>query len=231
MTGIFVLIHSPLVGPYTWALVADEVRRRGHEAVVPSLYDIPDDNSPYWQRHGLTVRRALEPVPTDRVVILVAHSGAGPMLPAVRERLAHPVAGYIFMDAGLPKANASRLDQFESREAADEWRRQATNGLIPTWTEDDLAEVIPDAAIRRRFVSELRPTPLVVYEEPLPVFAGWPDAPCAYIQLSPFYAPYAARARQSGWPTHQFDAGHFHMLVDPAAVADALLDVAGQMQH
>ena len=28
---------------------------------------------------------------------------------------------------------------------------------------------------------------------------------------------------RAGWPIHAFDAGHFHMLVDPAAVTDALV--------
>jgi hypothetical protein len=229
MTDVFLLVHSPLVGPYTWASVADELWRRGYDAVVPSLYDLEEGDSPYWQRHALVVRRALEPVPADRAIILVAHSGAGPMLPTFRDQLAQRVTGYIFVDAGLPKDNASRLDQFESQAVADEWRQRAPNGLIPVWTDGDLAEDIPDTTIRQRFVSELRPMPLAIYEEPLPVFAGWPDAPCSYILFSPFYERYAIQAHRLGWPIRQFEAGHFHMLVDPAAVTDALLDVATSM--
>ncbi len=35
--AVFVLLHSPLVGPLTWGPVADELRRRGIEAIVPAL--------------------------------------------------------------------------------------------------------------------------------------------------------------------------------------------------
>lgn len=54
---------------------------------------------------------------------------------------------------------------------------------------------------------------------------SWPDAPCAYIGLSEGYDGATRAARHSGWPYWEFDAGHFHMLVDPAAVAEALLQL------
>ena len=75
-------------------------------------------------------------------------------------------------------------------------------------------------------VAELRPRQLDFFTEPIPVFAGWPDAPCAYIQFSPVYEPLAIQARQAGWQVHRLEAGHFHMLVDPSAVTDMILDVA-----
>ena len=46
------------------------------------------------------------------------------------------------------------------------------------WTGDELRDAIPDDATRRAFVAELHargPLPLAVYEEPLPVFDGWPE--------------------------------------------------------
>lgn len=59
--------------------------------------------------------------------------------------------------------------------------------------------------------------------EPIPVFFGWPDAPCGYLRLSSGYDTPAARARHEGWPLRSFDADHFHMLVDAPAVTEALL--------
>ena len=226
---VFVLVHSPLVGPLTWALVADELRHRDIEVVVPSLYDVEDAGAPYWKQHAAAVMQALKSVSADRRLILVGHSGAGPLLPAIRQMTHHPIAGYIFVDAIIPKNGASRLDLFESPEAAEQFRQAATDGLLPTWSDDDLREVIPDVVLRRRLVAELRPLPLAVYEEPIPVFDGWPDAPCGYLLFSPTYAAFAARARRDGWAYRELDAGHFHMLVDPKAVANALVDLAEQM--
>ena len=47
MDDYFVLIHSPLVGPLTWSLVAEDLRRRGIDALVPTLHD-DDTGLPYW---------------------------------------------------------------------------------------------------------------------------------------------------------------------------------------
>src|SRR5260221_5339008 len=151
----FVLVHSPLVGPLTWALAADELKRRGVQMIVPELTS--DARSlPYWKQHILAVERALEPVPKDRRLVLVGHSGAGMLLPAIRQYIDRPVAGYIFVDAGIPKNGWSRLDFF-SRDHADTFRQAASGGFIPNWTDPDLRDVILDNDVRRRFVAELRP--------------------------------------------------------------------------
>ena len=44
------------------------------------------------------------------------------------------------------------------------------------------------------------------------------------------YRPFLEQAERAGWPVRTFDAGHFHMLVDPAAVARALVDLIQQMR-
>jgi hypothetical protein len=78
--------------------------------------------------------------------------------------------------------------------------------------------------VRHQLVAEIRPRSLPFFTEPIPTFDGWPDAPCVYIKFSESYAWDAEQARQSGWPVREIDAGHFHMLVDPAAVADWIVD-------
>jgi len=47
-----VLIHSPVVGPFTWAAVAEEMRTRGGAVVVPSLVDagLPGGGSTHFDR-------------------------------------------------------------------------------------------------------------------------------------------------------------------------------------
>ena len=232
MMAVFVLVHSPLVGPLTWSLVADELRRRDVEVVVPSLDDVDDAGVPYWKQHITSVAQALERVAVDRSLVLIGHSGAGPLLPAIRQVASHPIAAYIFVDAGIPKDGASRLDLLasESHEVAGQFRQALESGdRFPTWSDEDLLEIIPDARLRHGVLAELRPRPLAFYEESIPVFDSWPDAPCGYLLFSPVYAVPAARARRDGWATCELDAGHFHMLVEPEAVANALMDLAEQM--
>ena len=229
----FVLIHSPLVGPFTWTLVAEELRQRGFEAVAPTLRNDPTSSLPYWKQHANAIAEALATLAHDRPIILVGHSGAGMLLPAIREVANRPVAAYIFVDTGIPQDGMSRLDLFSDSEEVARFRQAATDGLLPTWIDEDLREVIPNEEVRRRFVSELRPVPLAVYEEPLPVFEGWPDAPCAYLRFTgtpaAAYEEAVQRAQRERWPYAALDGGHFHMLVDPVVVADALVHLAGQM--
>ncbi len=68
------------------------------------------------------------------------------------------------------------------------------------------------------------------------MFAGWPDAPCAFIAfISPgepgeyVYADSLHHAEQQTWPCAKIEGMHFHMLVDPVAVADALLSVTREL--
>ena len=53
--NVYVLIHSPLVGPLTWKLVADQMRQRNREVIVPTLVDSPDSEEPYWKQHAESV--------------------------------------------------------------------------------------------------------------------------------------------------------------------------------
>ena len=49
---LYVLIHSPLVGPLTWSLVANEMRQRGLDVIVPALEDSSDSKEPFWKQHA-----------------------------------------------------------------------------------------------------------------------------------------------------------------------------------
>ena len=223
MNQAFVLIHSPLVGPLTWSLVANQMRRRGLNVLVPRLEDSPGSKEPFWKQHAESVAQALADIPKDTSLILVAHSGAGPLLPVIRHALVHPVHAYVFVDAGIPRDGFSRLGLMKTEDP--EWAAQFQEELgqgerFPTWSFDDLQEVLPEEGLRRQMVAELRPRGLEFFTEPIPVSDGWPDAPCIYIQFSAAYEQPVAQAQQAGWQVHKLEAAHFHMLVDAETVTD-----------
>lgn len=228
----FVLIHSPLVGPSTWSLAANELRQRGLIAILPALHDSPDIKQSYWEQHAASIAQALAEVPKSVRLILVAHSGAGPLLPAIRQSIPNPVHAYIFVDAGIPQHDATRLDlmRMEDAEWANEFQQELEQGSrFPTWSFDDLQEIIPDESLRAEMVSELRPRGLDFFTEPIPVFDGWPDAPCVYIHFSKSYDWDAAQARQFGWPTYTVEAGHFHMLVKPKEITQLMIEAVNKL--
>jgi hypothetical protein len=221
------LIHSPLVGQLTWNSTAAALAQRGCPAVVPELRDDPSRALPFWQQHAESAAAALQVVPPGEALVLAGHSGAGALLPAIRQAIRHTVAGYVFVDAGIPVDGRSRLATFGEGEAADEFRRfLAGGGRFPTWTAGDLTEDVPDAAVAAALAADLRPRGLPFWDEPIPVFHGWPDGPCGYLLFSDSYRAEAARARAMGWPYRELAGGHFHMLTEPEAVADSLLELA-----
>lgn len=193
------LIHSPLVGPLTWNSTAAALAARGCPALVPELRDDPGRVLPYWQQHAESAAAALQAVAPGEPLVLAGHSGAGALLPAIRQAMGRPVAGYLFVDAGIPVDGCSRLASFGEGEVADEFRRfLAGGGRFPTWTAAELAEIVPDAALTAALAADLRPRGLSFWEEPIPVFEGWPDAPCGYLLFSESYRAEAARARAMG---------------------------------
>jgi pimeloyl-ACP methyl ester carboxylesterase len=229
--AVYVLIHSPLVGALTWSLVAKEIRRRGLDVIVPILNDSPDSRLPYWEQHAESFAQALAELSKSRPVTLVAHSGAGPLLPVLRRAIPNPVQAYVFVDAGVPH-NATRLEMMRSEESnwAQEFQAYLQDGgRFPNWSSEDLQEIIPDEVLRLQLVADLRPRALDFFTESIPVFAGWPDAPCVYVLFSPPYKRAAAEARQNGWKTVELEAGHFHMLVDPKSVTDIIINEINQI--
>jgi len=223
---MFVLIHSPLVGASTWQRVARELQADDLEVSVPAVHDTEGLDTAYWQQHATAVQQALSAVPTDRRLILVGHSGAGLLLPVIRQHLSHPIAAYVCVDAGIPQAGASRLDLIAT-ESADWFQSFHTflvaGGRFPDWRDEDLVDEIPDEQMRASLLAELQPRALPFWTEPIPVFAGWPDAPCAYLQFSPAYDVPAAYAREQGWLYRHLPGGHFLPLVDPRSVARTLV--------
>lgn len=230
MEPVFVLVHSPLVGPVTWSLVAREMDERGVQAVIPEIRPV-DPGAQYWQQNVHDVARSVETISGDAALIVVGHSGAGQLLPAIRGMLPHTVVGYVFVDAGIPVDGLSRLDlmRLESTDFAGRFQASLESGKrFPAWTDDMLREIILDDRFRAEVLSDLRPQPLAFFDEPIPVFEGWPDAPCGYVHFTPAYDVFAEHANARDWPYRRLDGGHFHMLVDPQSVTDAILDVVPQ---
>ena len=223
----YALIHSPLVGPFTWELVYRSMTDGGVKAIIPTLLDDPNSTLPYWQQHADSVARDLAQISKRDNLVLVAHSGAGPLLPAIHHRLTHSICAYVFVDAGIPTGGLSRIElmKLEDQEWAEQFHEALLNGeQFPTWTEDDLHEIIPDRESRQELVAGIQPRSLPFFTESIPVYDDWPDAPCAYIKFSQAYDWDAVQAKQMGWRVYELESGHFHMLVEPLVVADLIVE-------
>lgn len=167
---------------------------------VPSLAAALDGTGPYYPRLAATVADAIADAGGEGVV-LVGHSGAGALLPAVADATPATVTAAVYVDALLPQPGASLFDTLP-----DEIRGQllglARDGRLPPWHEwfppGTVEELLPDPQLRTRFCAELPGLPLAYFEEPTPAPAGAAPPPGGYLQLSDAYADTAQRAERNG---------------------------------
>lgn len=233
MEPLIVLVPSPFVGPFAWEAVAAALREQGRKVVVPDLVSSATSVMPYWEQHAQAVCQALRPYSESEPLVLVGHSGAGPLLPAINMICGHPTLAYLFVDAKLPHGGLSRLAEMEltSPEQGQQLRADLEAGEVyPSWSDEDLVALIPDEQPRQGLLRAVRPLGLDFFTEPLPMIEEWPDAPCGYLRFSTAYTEPAQRAQRDGWLYQALDAGHFHMLVEPARVASLLLEMAHFLQ-
>jgi pimeloyl-ACP methyl ester carboxylesterase len=199
---------------------------RGREVVVPSLLGIADAPAPRWQHGAEAVRDALNTV--ARPVVLVGHSGAGPLLPSIAGAASAEVAAVIFVDASVPPA----LGEVPPTppEFLDQLRALSTEGTLPPWSswfgERTMRELVPDRAVRGVLEREMPRLPLTYFEERIPVPERWSERPCAFLLLTETYRESAADARSRGWPVAEVtDVQHLAPVTDPIVVTQMLLDL------
>lgn len=213
-----VLVHSPLVGPSTWTGSAGPLRDKGFGVVVPALAAVVDGEPPFYPRIAETVAGQVE----NRPVVLVGHSGAGALLPAIADAVPGEVRAAVFVDAILPHPGE---DWFTTAppELGRRLESLAVEGRLPPWHEwfppGALTALFPDPETHRRFVAELPRVPLAYFAERAPEAERWPPPACGYVRLSEPYDAVADECERLGWPVHRVDANHLAMLTRPGFVA------------
>jgi pimeloyl-ACP methyl ester carboxylesterase len=229
--SLFLLVHSPSVGPSTWQPVASQLRDAGHEAVVTSLLAVGDGEPPFWPKVPAAVRDGVAGLDTAQPVVLVVHSNAGLFAPVIAHELRRPVSCLIFADASIPPA-AGEAEVAESEFVPFLRELAGDDGRLPQWTswwsDADVAPMLPDPRLRLVITAEQPRLPLAYYLERIPVPAGWDERPCGYLLFSDAYEGQADQARSRGWPVRTMPGQHLHQVVDPAGVTEALLELAGQ---
>lgn len=228
MVSVFALIHSPLLGPASWHGVQEALAVEGFTSVVPELARAEVGLEPHYVQHAESVAAVLRQIHDE--IILVGHSGAGPLLPHIARLTGLRPMAYIFVDAGLP-------DPSRPRKGAGPFAVHIDQGLLagrcfPEWTDEDLADLIPDKAERQTILSQVRPQGAAFWNEVVPSGDWWPDAPCGYLRFgsNPSYDDAADEAIRRGWPVKVLPGGHFHLVVDPVGVATALVLISRDLQ-
>ena len=215
-----VLLHSPLVTPGTWDALAPTLRDHDHDVAIPDFTATMQGVAPYYAKLAAAACQAV-----GDESIVVAHSGAGALVPAIAA--AANLRGAIFLDALLPHPGRSWFETAPAALAA-QLRGLACDGRLPPWQrwwpKGAIEKLLPDAAMCARFAAGLRELPLAYFEEAAPG-VGF-EAPAAYLQLSSGYDMEAEACAARGWPVARLDLHHLAMLTHPGAVTDAIEQLA-----
>ena len=190
--------------------------------LTPSLLDVAATGR--WQELIHVVVRESSEVVGE--IVLVGHSGAGPLLPVIANELRDAPGRVVFVDTGVPpERGVMRLvpDEF-----LVQLRELATDGWLPKWSEwfgpDAMTSLVPDAKLREAIVAEIPRLPLSYFEQQVPMPDDWARLPCAYVRLSEAYRRDADEARSRGWPTVDLNGAHLDIATRPSEIADVLLD-------
>jgi len=223
----FVLLHSPLLGPASWRPTAAALAARGHRAETPAWPRLSELRADFYAQlaDGLSAQVGGE----AEAPVLVAHSGAGALVPALAGRLPG-MQGVIFADAILPHPGRSWFDTAPP-DLGRQLRAAGEGGTLPGWDEwwppGALERLVPDPALRSKLLSELEPLPTAYFDEPAP--EAHLDAPAAYLKLSGAYEDEAEAAGRLGWPVIRLPLNHLAPLTQPEAVAGALESLAARL--
>lgn len=218
------LIHSPLVGPGTWRGVAAALRAGGQARVETPAACAWAAEPPFHATLARRIVGQLTPAGAESW-ILVAHSGAGGILPAIGETPPLRVQGAVFVDAILPHPGQTWLETAPPDLAAALLAR-SRDGRAPPWPAwfppGALERLLPDPRVRADFEAQCQGAPTAFLAEPAPVAAHWPPARCGYLQLSGGYRTEAAAAEAAGWTVVRQRRHHLAMITEPDKVALAI---------
>jgi pimeloyl-ACP methyl ester carboxylesterase len=222
----FALVHGAWHGAWCWERLLEPLAQRGHGALA---IDLPaEDPNAGLDECADLVAAFLAPLEDD--VIVVGHSLNGLILPLVAAR--RPVRAVVYLAAFVPVEGVSMDEQFAASDepilifgSSPERDEDGTS----RWTDPETAASgvhagLPDEDQLWAF-QQLRAQTRTSQRQRHP--AGLPPVRSAYIVctrdacISPAWQRRVAREHLGVTPV-ELEAGHFPMLTEPEALADAL---------
>jgi len=225
-----VLVHSPLLSPAFWGPVAAVLRGRGQFVFTADMSSALAKGHGYADAQADLVASAVD----CDMVRLVAHSGAGPILPAIAERLRGrgvTVSDSVFVDAGLPHPGRSRFSVLP-KPAVAHLLSMIVDGWLPPWpswwSPEDFREMVSDAGLRRQLIAACPHHPVGLFSEPMPAGDQTAIGRRRFCRLSSTYDAAADQAARDGWEVTRMAAQHLAPITDPEPVADAIQELAAR---
>jgi len=229
--GPIMLVGGSGLGPWAWERVAPSLRRQGFQVMTPQLRSTGEDSTPPgtvdlddW------VEDVASALSGHTEVTLLAHSFAGYVAAAVMERDPSSLRQVVLLDAVIPQPNRSWFDAM-GPEVAGFMTSLARDGAIPWFSREQLDQLYPGHGITDAdyawMQAHLTGQPIGTCTQAAitrPMKAG--STRVAYIRCLRTNPPAAdPSAIQPDWAYRTLDDGHWPMITDPAACAEATLEL------
>jgi pimeloyl-ACP methyl ester carboxylesterase len=219
------------VGPSTWLYTAEVLQQNGFRCVVPDLTGVATAGEPYYPKYAMVAAAAVDGIDP---VVLVGHSAAGALLPAIGEAVGDRTTGAVFVDAMLPQPRRSWFHTAPPGLEA-QLRGLAKGGVLPPYHDwfppGTLDELVPDPVRRQRLIAESPRLPVAYFDEPAPSARFAESVSCAFVRLGAPFDLAADKAERLGWWVTRRDWDHLRMLSAPEAVADLIAQAISAMHR
>jgi pimeloyl-ACP methyl ester carboxylesterase len=220
-----VLVHGTTQGPRGWDRLAAALEARGHRSVAVDLIEDPEQGVEHY------VAAAVRQVPPDvDAPVVVAHSGAGTLLPGIARALG--ARRQVWLAAYIPDGGRSMLDEVRTAPTEvfnPEWpgRDPTADPVLATYFlfhDCDLSTLRWALTTVRRF------SPPRLTQEVVPLVTAIPSTYVVAARdraLRPEWCRTQARARL-GAEVVEIDAGHCPHVSRPDELAAILDRLAAQ---
>ena len=228
----FLLVHGAWHGGWCWRLVAERLRKAGHEVFAPSLTGLGE------RRHLAHVKIDLDTHIADiagliemedlQRIVLVGHSYGGMVVTGVADRMADRIARLVYLDAFVPEDGKCTLDYVVPERAASMRHEGERTGFVTPppmalWglTKRDDLDFVGAREVRHPYATMAQPIRLAN-------FAEWRILPKTFVYCSSpatgsfdqFVEKYRA---DPAWRVHELKTGHDAMILMPDEVTRILL--------
>ena len=230
----WLLVPTYMLGPAVWFGVADVLRDLGQHPIVPAptkTCATEADHLGPWLNSII----AAMPEDKDRPVVAAGFGAVCPRMPLLTDALithGYKVEAMVLVNGRFPadgltprEADPTLTEMLDGMERPD--------GYLPPWNRwwGSLVEsMLPDAELRESILSEAKPVPRSLFNQPIPA----PELPgnvgLAYLATGDNYAHCAQQAKDEGWVVSRVDGEHLHLAVDPVVVGCMMMSLAAQSQ-
>jgi pimeloyl-ACP methyl ester carboxylesterase len=239
----FVLVHPAWFGSWCWRDVIPILSAAGHDVYTPTLTGLGE--RAHFVNKGITLETHVQDI-VDVIVSndlhdinLVGNSSGGTVITAAADRVPDRIAGLIYLDAFVPadgESTSSLIPPDRWAQLAQLADAEGEGWLLPRWAPmpweiivRDIWQVHDEEKLRW-VISELRPTPLTHFTDPVSlVNTDRLRARRAYIRCrtspAPFDKPAAIAESSPDWTYRERPWSHIPYITQPEESAELLLEV------